>query len=126
MQSLEAILSLMFLVSVVSFLLVSLEGQKLDDSLYRVQLAEDAWRVLYLRGDFQDFSDSKRPVLESDLAAIGSETGLCIFMGGIQFTNCRDGQEHDITASLTKTLVYYDADQPQASRPEAYTFSIAK
>lgn len=120
MQSLEAILSLLFLISIVSPLLIPSNGNEIDDSLYRIQLAEDIWRVLYLRGDFHEFGDTKRTFIETEFELIGDETDLCIFMDGIEFTNCRGGeQEHELSASLPKTIIY-------EGRPKSVSFSIGK
>jgi len=120
MQSIEAMVSFLFFVTIASGILLQLENQRdIDDSVYRVQLAEDAWRVLYLRGDFRDFSDAKRAALEQELAAIGDETGLCFFMDGVRFTNCRDSEPHATAVSLRKT-VFYDG------KPQNFTFSIGR
>lgn len=118
MQSFEAVLSLIFLVSILSLSLQLAMERPLDDSLYRMQLAEDSWRVLYLRGAFQDFGESKRAELEGDLALLGDETHLCYFIDGIGFTNCRGGSEdHEMTASLRKTVLY-------DGTPRSVTFSV--
>ena len=118
MQTLEAILSFLFFVWAASLLLFSFEQPSVDDSLYRLQLTEDAWRVLYLRGNFEDFNGQKKAGLESEFGKIGQETGLCIFMDGIRFTNCRGGDEqHSITSSITRTVIH-------EGKPESYTFSI--
>lgn len=121
MQTLEAIVSFVFFLSLCSHLLLSLEESRYtDDSIYRIQLAEDVWRVLHLRGNFKDFEAADRDGLEKDFALIENETGLCIFMDGVQFTNCRgDSQPHHITASLTKTVIYDGA-------PKSFRFSIGK
>ncbi|MBI5046920.1 hypothetical protein HZC07_04290 [Candidatus Micrarchaeota archaeon] len=119
MQTIEAILSLLFFLSGVSLLFPAIPAQKIDDSVYRIQLVEDSWRVLYLRGDFRDFGDSNRDKFEQELASFGNETGLCYFVDGIVFTNCRDGNEHEIVASLTKTVIY-------DGLPRKVTFSIGR
>jgi len=121
MQTLEAMVSLVFFLSICSHLLLSLEESRyVDDSLYRIQLAEDVWRVLYLRGDFEDFQSADRERLEQEFELMGDMTGLCIFMDGVQFTNCRGTtQPHYITASLTKTVIYDGA-------PKSFKFSIGK
>ncbi len=119
MQTLEAIISLLFFLSILSSTLPSIEPQKIDDSLYRLQLADDCWRVLYLRGDFHNFSEASRLKIENDMSSITEQTGLCIFLEGIQFTSCRDGQEHEITASLRRTLLENGA-------PKRVVFSIGK
>ena len=89
MQTIEATISLLVLLTISLSLLQILPEQKIDDSLYRMQLAEDAWRVLYLRGDFRDFSEMNRTDIERDLATIGDETSFCVFIEGVRFTNCR-------------------------------------
>ena len=98
MQTIEAVISLVFLILICSTILLTMPEQRIDDSIYRMQLAEDVWRVLYLRGDLNGFSSSQSIVkkasetkIENDLDVIGSEMGLCIYMSGIQMTNCRDG-----------------------------------
>lgn len=106
MQTIEAILSLLVFLSVASLVLSADPGPPpVDDSLYRMQLAEDAWRVLYLRGAFRDLGPEKRAAVESDMAEIGAQTGLCIFMSGIEFTNCRDGESHENTASIRRVVL---------------------
>lgn len=121
MQTLEAMISFVFFLSVSTPLLLSLEEQRhVDDSLYRIQLAEDVWRVLYLRGNFADFQDADRDELEKEFQLIGNETGLCVFMDGVQFTNCRGNDKpHDNTASLTKTVICN-------GEPRIFTFSLGR
>ena len=104
MQTLEAMISLLFFMWAASSLLSSSEPEKIDDSLYRMQLAEDAWRVLYLRGDLQDLSDMR--ALEPALERIREETGLCIFVDGIACTSCRGGNdEHEIMVLVRRTII---------------------
>jgi hypothetical protein len=120
MQTFEALISLLVFVSAVSLLLQVEEDSHIDDSLYRIQLAEDAWRVLYLRGSFQDFRPQSREAVEGEVSALGEEAGLCIFIDGVFITNCRGGpQEHRITASMRKAAVYDGV-------PRNFTFSIGK
>lgn len=88
-------------------------------ALYRLQLAEDAWRVLYLRGDFEDFGEESRAGIERDMALIGGETGLCYFMDGVRFTNCRGPEGVQIGASIRRTVV-------SGGAPVAVTFSIGR
>jgi len=122
MQSLEAMLSLIVLVWCASLLLAPLEGQRTDDSLYRLQLVSDAWRVLYLRGDFQDFGDAKQAQIDGDLETLGYETALCFFLEGTRFTNCRGGgqdQKHEPLVSLHRTVV-------EDGLPKEVMFSVGK
>jgi hypothetical protein len=87
------------------------EEKRVDDSLYRLQLANDVWRVLYLKGDFEDFSFSSmniaRDRAENDLKKITELTGICVFIGGERLTSCRGEElgEHLIT---TKKLLVVD------------------
>jgi hypothetical protein len=106
MQTLEAIFSLMFFLSISTVVLLEAEPKPVDDSLYRMELANDAWRVLYLRGAFEDFGESKRDFIEDEMTGMGEITGLCYFIEGINYTNCRSGGRHEKTASLEKTLLY--------------------
>lgn len=119
MQTFEALISFLFFAFLSSSLLgLGGEQRYTDDSLYRIQLAEDAWRILYLRGNFEDFGPYKHMQLEDELEIIEAETGLCIFIDGIFITSCRGGsEEHQITASLRKTMLYDGV-------PRNVTFSI--
>ena len=118
MQSLEAFLSLLFFVSILFSVIPAIEQKPVDDSIYLLQLAEDSWRVLYLRGNFQDLSGFSRVAVESDMAKIGDLTGLCFFIDGIQFTNCRSGEPHQILISIPKTVIFEKS-------AKTCTFSVA-
>ncbi len=109
MQTIEAMFSFFFVILIASAILQPVNSQHLDDSVYRLQLAQDAWRVLYLRGDFNDLNDinmapkvgPKRLTLEADMNQIKDQTSLCVFMYGIWLTNCEGGdQKHEITSSI--------------------------
>lgn len=118
MQTVEALISLMFLVAMASALLAPLQGQAIDDSLYRAQLAGDAWRVLYLRGDFTDFGNASLPGTnrgmdrelaertQAEVETLGSETGLCIFLAGVVSSNCRGVPDTETTVSVERTVIY--------------------
>ena len=109
MQILEATVSLMVLISFLSFVASDFHAKKLDDSLYRYQLVNDVWRTLYLRGDFTDFSfDSgnlARGRTEQDLKHIGEMTGFCIFIGGERITNCRGESVEEIVSTERIAMV---------------------
>lgn len=121
MQTFEALVSAtVFLFMLSSILLGCQVPYALDDSLYRYQLVNDAWRVLYLRGDFEGFGPSGRAAFESDADAIREMTGLCIFMDGVRYTNCRGGDEaHEILASVKKVVI-------EDGEPKQVSFSIAR
>ena len=82
MQSMESVLSLFFLVFLISFFLPLLPSARVDDSLWKIQIANDIWRVLYLRGDFNYFqdvwNDPSKIRLHADCNDITSKTGICI------------------------------------------------
>jgi hypothetical protein len=119
MQSIEAVISLLVFLSLSAMFIAQLgQPNPPDDSLYRLQLAEDAWRVLYLQNHFHDFSNASRQALEEDMRNITEETGLCIFMDGTDITSCRGGDErHTMTASLSKTII-------KDGKPKTVSFSI--
>ncbi|MBD3210022.1 hypothetical protein GF318_01430 [Candidatus Micrarchaeota archaeon] len=121
MQTVEAVVSLLFFASVCSFLFSDIqESRQIDDSLYRAQIGEDIWRVLYLRGNFRDFNSNSRYGVEQELDEISELTGYCVFLNGIYITNCRGGiQQHDTIVSLEKSVVYHGV-------PRNLAFSIAK
>ncbi|MBI5227995.1 hypothetical protein HY988_05390 [Candidatus Micrarchaeota archaeon] len=125
MQTIEAIISLFFVIVIASVITAPTVSPHLDDSLYRLQIVQDSWRVLYLKGDFvgitHDNAVFKRTTIEDDMDTIKTETGLCTFMDGTRFaTSCRGGQvSHQLTAVIYPTFVY---DQ----EPERIKFSIAK
>lgn len=121
MQTLEATISLLFFIFIISSIFSNIQtSYHLDSSLYRYQLANDVWRVLYLRGNFEYFSASNRQILEQDAEIIKEKTGFCIFVEGIRYTNCRGGTDsHKKIATIEKYL-YED------SNPKSITFSIAK
>ena len=109
MQILEAMISLMVLVSFLSFIAGEQHTLAVDDSLYKYQLANDVWRVLYLRGDFKDFSfddaNLARDRVELDLQRIGELTNLCVFIGGERITNCRGEDVEKLVSTDRITLV---------------------
>jgi len=105
MQTFEAIISLLFFVWMISLALLSFETQEIDYQIYQMQLSHDAWRVLYLRGNFEDLSDMQS--IEPDLNQIGQVTGLCLFLDGIETTNCRGGfDDHDLSVSSYHTIIF--------------------
>lgn len=117
MQTIEACLSFLALISLSSLLVLPEGPRNTDDSLYRLQLAEDIWRVLFLRGAFDGI---ERDSLERELEAIGKETGLCIFIDGVVYTNCRGSDEpHSLTVSMQKTVLVEGV-------PETVSFSFGR
>jgi hypothetical protein len=126
MQSAEAVISLMVLVSICMPMLATFASQpQIDDSLYRYQLANDAWRVLYLRGGLRNLSiSSQNPVrdsLEGDMETIYGLTGLCAYLEGVRVApqECRSAGIAENVAVLHKAL--YDG----GVRRDA-TFTLAK
>lgn len=107
MQAIEAMLSLAVFSSILLMAYSADEAPRgPDDSLYRMHLAEDAWRVLYLRGGFEGFGEGKRMAIEADLDDLGERTSLCFFLNGTRYTNCRGGRaNHSILVTLTRTVI---------------------
>ena len=109
MQILEATISLMVLISFLSFIAADQTTQVIDNSLYKFQLVNDAWRVLYLRGDFKEFSfdsgNMARDKAEDDLKQIGKLTNFCILIGGERVTNCRGEKIEKVASSERIVLV---------------------
>lgn len=79
-------------------------------SLDTVRLYDDVWRVLYLKGYFQDVVSQNHDSLidshlNTGLAEVGSKVSFCVFIEGVRFTNCRGGDSHELFFSTEKTLV---------------------
>jgi len=88
MQTMEAIISFFVFMVFTSYLLMQLEDYNgMDDSLYRYQLANDAWRVLYLQGAFKDVDSISD--IDSYVAELSDVTGFCIYVSGQQGTSTR-------------------------------------
>lgn len=85
MQTIEAIISLLVFLSILPLILSSVEPHVPDDSLYRLHLANDIWRVFYLRGDFEDFN---KLALNRDANQITELTNLCIGFEEEDVTSC--------------------------------------
>lgn len=110
MQTIEAMISFLVLVSITSSCLSQMSfSEGTDSSLYKYQLVNDVWRVFYLRGDFEYFSSVQRDALEQDAEIIREKTGLCIFLEGVRYTNCRGGNTHEKVSTVEK-YVYEDGE----------------
>ncbi len=124
MQSFEALISLLVFVSIASSMIMSIQApHELDQSLYGYQLANDAWRVLYLKGNFRDLDSEDelgRILMEDDAQEIKDMSGLCLFMMGTRYTNCRGGSvSHENIASVRKVVI-------EGGEPRQLTFSLTK
>jgi len=124
MQSVEALISLMFFVSICAYFLSSAAvHQGTDDSLYRYQLVNDVWRVLYLRGDFNGLvlgdGNPARARLDADLGEIESQTGLCTYVGGIRDTSCPGGKALVRVGSISRVVLI-------GGNPENLTLMVGK
>jgi hypothetical protein len=120
MQTIEALISLVVFLSMAILMLNSMQQPyQPDDSLYRMQLGGDIWRVLYLKGSFEDFDGLGRPALESDAIQIQDMTGFCIYIGGIRNTNCRGARGDETIVSMQKIVI-------QNGHPKQVTFSVHK
>ncbi|MDO8553293.1 MAG: hypothetical protein Q7S22_00670 [Candidatus Micrarchaeota archaeon] len=110
MKTLEATISLFIFLIFVTSVLADLKPQKIDDSLYRYELASDAWRVLYLRDDLHNFSDDSlnlaRDRAENDLTKMTEITGLCMNIEGVrvQSKQCRSKELKESTVAIKRRL----------------------
>ncbi len=102
MQTIEASFSLLFFLSILASIPVV---QDYESRLYPLLLAEDSWRVLYLRNGFHDFGDAKREAFESSLDELSAITGFCYHLSGIRFSNCR-GLPSESIMTIQKTIIY--------------------
>ena len=116
MQMLEALLSLVFFIWAATLAVSSYHVPEHDDSLYLLHITGDAWRVMYLRGQLNGVHDLKS--LEPALDEIDGQTGMCLFINGIESTSCRGGKEdHEIKLSLRRALLV-------DGEPQSVTFSV--
>ncbi len=81
MQTLEATLSLIALLSLSVFLQIS-SSQKLDSSLYLYELAGDAKNVMHIMGGFENKTRGNEIA-----SAILDESGLCIEFESTEITS---------------------------------------
>ncbi len=88
MQTIEALLSLMFILLMISNM--EILPSKIDYSLYSMLLIEDFWRVLYLN----TFN-------ESAIEETYQITNLCVYVQGIEKSSCR-GESYRQIASKQK------------------------
>jgi len=105
-KTLEAAISLVVLVSFLSFGLLHYPVQ--HSRMHEYELAEDAWRVLYLRGGFGpewkldegclNLDDGcgvlgpDETRMNVDAERITELTGLCVAMDGLQVASCLPGE----------------------------------
>lgn len=83
MQTFEALISFLVFVSIIAMLQVP--HHEIDDSLYRLQLAGDVWRVFQLRGNLGGFDKLKMNLDADEITRI---TGLCIEMEEEDVATC--------------------------------------
>ncbi len=95
----EALIALAVLVSFSSFQLLHHPVQ--HSSLYKYELAEDAWRVMYLKGGLrpslhrewagEEFGIDER-AMNRDAERVTMLTGLCVEMDSLQVASCLPGE----------------------------------
>ncbi|MDD5096213.1 MAG: hypothetical protein PHY95_01730 [Candidatus ainarchaeum sp.] len=99
LKTVEALIALTVLLSFSSFQLLHHPVQ--HSSIYQYELAEDAWRVIWLRGGLQPamhdewmggvFGINERRI-DEDADRITELTGLCVEMDALQATSCIPGE----------------------------------
>lgn len=99
LKTVEALIALVVLLSFSSFQLLHQPVQ--HSSLYQYELAEDAWRVIWLRGGLQpaehdEWMGGTFGINENDMVEsadrITELTGLCVEMDSLQATSCIPGE----------------------------------
>ncbi len=98
MQTLEAIVSFLFLIAIIST--ISLEPSQMHTELQQFAIADDIWKTLEVRGDFRDFPSNS---LQKDLEEVTSLTDLCVGFIEEDLASCRDNEENAIF--IEKTIV---------------------
>jgi hypothetical protein len=97
LKTVEALVSLLVVLSFLSFGLVHHPVQ--HSQLYRYELAEDAWRVVYLRGGLLPCENAKgllgpdEHAMNRDVDRIQEIAGLCFEMDKLQVASCLPGEE---------------------------------
>ncbi len=96
LKTVEALISLAVLLSFLSFSLLHYPVQ--HSRLYEYELAEDAWRVIYLRGGLEpewgaeEVLGPDRDRMNEDAERVTELTGLCVAMDGLQVASCLPGE----------------------------------
>ncbi|MEW6721788.1 MAG: hypothetical protein AB1324_00845 [Candidatus Micrarchaeota archaeon] len=108
MQVLESMLSLAFFLMISSAMLASVQPKTIDDSLYRIQLGNDAWRVLFLRGALEDLDlngHGSQDRIRAELKGMGDDTSLCFFFSGVDLSNCPGPHGREPVMIMKRTVI---------------------
>lgn len=114
MQTLEAALSFFLFFVFASSFLIQLDYTKPDYSLYRYQIANDIWRVLYLT-DALNYYPLEKGSTEEKMNKIEELTGFCTYIEGIQTTSCRSGPKCS-DDKITMQKLWFDFGIPHSVR----------
>jgi hypothetical protein len=99
LKTVEALIALTVLLSFSSFQLLHQPVQ--HSSLYQYELAEDAWRVIWLKGGLQPKMHDEwmggvfgidEGAMDKSADEITELTGLCVEMDKLQATSCIPGE----------------------------------
>ncbi len=82
MQTLEAVFSFLFFFLFATYALLQIDYTKPNYAIYQYQLANDAWRVLYLNGALA-YYPLNRNILEAKMGEISAKTGIQMHIEGI-------------------------------------------
>jgi len=113
MQTLEATFSFLFFFLIAAYALTQLEYTKPNYDIYKYQLANDIWRVVYLKNGLSYYPLSQ-PIIENQLNEIKDKTGLCAYIEGIDTTSCRGISCTD--SKITMEKIWFKYGQPNVVR----------
>lgn len=100
MKIIEGLFSLVVFLSLLPLMPLS-QIPKVETSVYDYQLANDAWRVLYLNGDIESLDYGG---IKEDLEEISRQTSLCFsIVLDEEVSSCNEPSEEKIV--LKKTVI---------------------
>lgn len=139
MKTIEALISAMALLAFLQqmMLAASLPPQPYGPGLYRMQLAEDAWRIMYLRGCFNQSTPSPRvfPSTPAILSAFAGNSSIAGMIAAFSpdpvpakdpMEACLNGVIAEIEAETGLKVEFEDMDAAGSSRTTEGSAKIRK
>ena len=110
MKIVEALFSLVIL-SLICMTILNIYPSPQTPQIYKMQLAQDVWRIIQLKYDSIPSDPVERGLIELDLNRIKSMTGLCVYIKGVRITNCRGISSYDVV-TIHRYYVNYEGPAP--------------